>query len=207
MRGPWLTPPASLGPTNTSCHFSTNQRPGLSLDVQSEPGICAEILWHQWLMSTVMANVTMTWRHNNVMTLSSWWQHRPNISFRNTWKLSNIGRAVQAVVRLLKVKRKCQQKFYFFARSPGWLVFSEAWRWVILIKARTNDISVGAKRALHGGMATNHQNMPRKLIIGTQSARLTSQHQTAETKPKANTTCKYHLHCMSLDLLWSLLTI
>ena len=42
------------------------------------------------------------------------------------------------------------------------------------IKARTNDISAGAKRALHGEMAANHQNMPRKLIIGTNSAMLTS---------------------------------
>ena len=89
---------------------------------------------------------------------------RPNISFRNPWKLSNIGRTV--VLSLLKVKRKYQQKFYFFC-SP-WLVFSEAWRWVILIKAETNDISVGAKRALHAVMVTNHQNMPRKLIIGSQ---------------------------------------
>ena len=94
-----------------------------------------------------------------------------------TWKLSNIGRTVGLVESEKEVPTKVLP---FFAR---WLVFSEAWRWVILIKAETNDISVGAKRALHAGMATNHQNMPRKLIIGTQSAMLTSsflKHQIAE---------------------------
>ena len=93
-------------------------------------------------------------------------------------QLSNIGRTVGLVESEKEVPTKVLP---FFAR---WLVFSEAWRWVILIKAETNDISVGAKRALHAGMATNHQNMPRKLIIGTQSAMLTSsflKHQIAET--------------------------
>ena len=49
--------------------------------------------------------------------------------------------------------------------------------------------------SLHAGLATNHQNMPRKLIIGTQSARLTSQHQTVETtKSKHNLQIPPTLH-------------
>ena len=49
--------------------------------------------------------------------------------------------------------------------------------------------------SLHAGLATNHQNMPRKLIIGTQSARLTSQHQNAETtKSKHNLQIPPTLH-------------
>ena len=92
---PTSTPPASLGQTDTSCLLSTNERPWVARNDQSEDSIYAEVLWHQWLMSTVMANVRMTWRHNSVMTLSSsWWQHQLNISFRNTSKLSNIQRTI-----------------------------------------------------------------------------------------------------------------
>ena len=98
------------------------------------------VSWH-------VTSVTYVSCHDNChdVIIMSWHCHDHDnsgqISPSATRNLQISGEWDSFVLGLLKVKRKCWQKFYFFAP-----VFSEARMWIILIKAGTNDISVGAKQ-------------------------------------------------------------